>query len=232
MKMTKVIRYYSLFTIGMVLILTISCKKDDDNNTITDIDGNVYTTVTIGTQEWMVENLKTTKYNDGADIPLVSEDSAWSNLKTPGYCWYNNNAPTYKNNYGALYNWYTVNTGKLCPTGWHVPSDDEWKTLGKFLGGADIAGGKLKEAGFTHWNSPNTAATNETGFTALPGGSRFGNGSFQMLRYYGLWWTTSEGETGGAFSRGMDDDEQDLSKHTGGKGVGVSVRCEIGRAHV
>jgi uncharacterized protein (TIGR02145 family) len=224
MKITKVIRYYSLFTMGMVFIHTISCKKEDDNNTITDIDGNVYTSVTLGTQEWMVDNLKTTSYNDGTAIPLVTSDIEWSNLKTPGYCWYNN-ALTYKNIYGALYNWYTVNTGKLCPTGWHVPSDDEWKTLGEFLGGGDVAGGKLKEAGFTHWRSPNTSATNETGFTALPGGSRYGNGSFYMLGLYGFWWTTSEGETGGAYSRGMDDDEQDLSKHTGGKGVGASVRC-------
>jgi uncharacterized protein (TIGR02145 family) len=225
MQIKKAKRYYSFFTISIVFILTISCKKDDINNIITDIDGNVYTSVKIGTQEWMVENLKTTRYNDGSAIPLVTSDTAWSNLKTPGYCWYNNDAPAYKNTYGALYNWYTVNTGRLCPKGWHVPSNDEWKILTTFLGGGDIAGGKLKEAGFTHWRSPNSAATNEMGFTALPGGCRYGNGSFYMRGLYGFWWTTSEDISGGAFTRGMDDDETDVSKHTGVKGVGASVRC-------
>ena len=98
-------------------------------DTIRDIDGDVYTSITIGTQIWLVQNLKTTKYNDGEVIPNIIDNTAWTELTTPGYCWYNNDAATYKPTNGALYNWYAVNTSKLCPLGWHVPSDDEWKTL-------------------------------------------------------------------------------------------------------
>ena len=139
--------------------------------TVTDVDGNVYNTVTIGTQCWLQENLKTTKYKDGTSIPLVTDNSAWGSLSTPGYCWYNND-DTYKNTYGALYNYYTVLTNNLCPSGWHVATEREWSTLVTYLGGASIAGGKLKESGTTHWVTPNTGANNETGFIALPGGRR------------------------------------------------------------
>jgi len=107
---------------------------------VTDYDGNNYKTTKIGNQVWMKESLKTTKYNDGTSIPLVTEPTTWSNLTTPGYCWYNNDQATYKATYGALYNWFTVNTGKLCSTNWHVPSDTEWTTLTDYLGGANVAG--------------------------------------------------------------------------------------------
>jgi uncharacterized protein (TIGR02145 family) len=136
---------------------------------VTDIDGNVYNTVTIGDQVWMAENLKTTKLNDGTSISNAIDNIAWASLSTPGYCWFINNRATYEI-YGALYNWYAVYTDKLCPTGWHVPSNSEWTTLTDHLGGAEVAGGKLKESGSSHWASPNTGATNVTGFTALPGG--------------------------------------------------------------
>jgi uncharacterized protein (TIGR02145 family) len=142
------------------------------SDAITDADGNYYNIVTIGTQTWMAENLETTKYNDGNNIPNISDNVAWSNLTTPGYCWYNNDDSTYKNLYGALYNWYTVNRGKLCPIGWHVPTDAEWTTLTTYLGGESVAGGRLKETGTMHWVSPNVGAINETGFTALPGSCR------------------------------------------------------------
>ena len=120
----------------------------------------------------MAENLKTTKYRDGTSIPLVTENTAWLNLTTPGYCWYNNDAAHYKSTYGALYNWYVLNAGSngwknVCPTGWHVPTDAEWTTLTTYLGGESIAGGKLKETGTSHWLSPNTVATNETGLHTL-----------------------------------------------------------------
>ena len=161
---------------GAFILLISSCSNNNIVNpaptplTATDIDGNVYHTVTIGTQIWMVENLKTTRYNDGSPIPFVTDSSSWSNLTTPGYCWYNNDT-TNKNTYGALYNWFAVNTGKLAPTGWHVPTDDEWTTLTTYLGGESIAGGKLKETGTTHWRTPNAGATNEIGFTASSGWS-------------------------------------------------------------
>ena len=154
--------------------------------TVVDIDGNVYHTVTIGTQVWMVENLKTTKYNDGTAIPLVTDSAAWDELTTPGYCWYNNDSATYKNPYGALYNWYAVSTGKLAPTGWHVPTDSEWAVLTTYVGntyygGLDSAGGALKSTDKTYWLSPNTGATNSSGFSALPGGFRDYVGTFYSI---------------------------------------------------
>jgi uncharacterized protein (TIGR02145 family) len=138
--------------------------------TVTDIDGNIYNTVTIGTQCWMVENLKTTKYNDGISIPNVTSKSAWGALNTGAWCYYDNDAsnnPTY----GKLYNWYAVNTGKLAPTGWHVPSDQEWLTLRDYLGGAQEAGGKIKST-VGLWNLPNIGANNSSGFSAYPSGLR------------------------------------------------------------
>jgi uncharacterized protein (TIGR02145 family) len=201
---------------------------------VKDYDDNVYNIVTIGTQVWMKENLKTTKYSDGGTIPLVTDNTAWSNLTSPGYCWYNNTS-TYKDIYGALYNWYTVNTGKLCPVGWHVPSDAEWTTLTTYLGGGSEAGGKLKETGTTHWSSPNTGATNESGFTALPGGGRgrdgiFGNwatsGEANML-YYGWWWSTTQyaGYETGAWPLGMSAGSKSVIRIWVWMKDGFSVRC-------
>ena len=162
---------------------------------LTDIDGNAYKAIKIGNQVWMYENLKTTKLNDGTAIPLVTTSAAWGNLTTPGYCWYNNDEASNKNVYGALYNWYTINTGKLCPAGWHVPTVAEWTTLTTFLGGESVAGGKLKETGIAHWKSPNTGASNETGFTALPGGFRDFDGVFAQIYNSGCWWSATEYNT-------------------------------------
>jgi len=137
------LRAYATNSNGTGYGSAISFATKSSIGTITDIDGNYYTTVTIGTQVWMVENLKTTKYNDGTGIPLVTDNTVWCNLSTPGYCWYNNDETTYKNPYGALYNWHTVHTGKLCPSGWHVPTDSEWITLTSYFGGMNTAD-KLK----------------------------------------------------------------------------------------
>ena len=164
--------------------------------TVTDIDGNVYNTVTIGAQVWMAENLKTTKYNNNTNIPFVVDNTEWGALTTPGYCWYNNNAVSYKATYGALYNWFTVdaasNGGKnICPVGWLVPNDAEWTILTTYLGYENVAGGKLKEAGTIHWKSPNTGATNESGFTAFPGGYRYSSGTYHSLGDLGYWLTST-----------------------------------------
>ena len=113
-------------------------------------------------------------------------------LTSPGYCWYNNDASTYKDTYGALYNWYTANNSKLCPIGWHVPTDTEWAILTDYLGGPDMAGGKMKEIGISHWESPNTGATNESGFTALPGGFRNLLGTFNDVKRNGTWHSATE----------------------------------------
>jgi uncharacterized protein (TIGR02145 family) len=176
---------------------------------VKDIDGNVYNTVTIGTQTWMKENLKTTHHADGTAIPLVTGDSNWDTLKdtSKAYCWYDDDSATNANTYGALYTWPaaingfvdpyidpdldTIGVQGVCPTGWHLPSNEEWKTLIDYLGGEDIAGGKLKETGITHWQSPNEGTTNESGFTALPGGYRDAGGAFIDIGYGGNWWSST-----------------------------------------
>jgi uncharacterized protein (TIGR02145 family) len=191
----------------------------------TDGDNNKYKVVEIVNQIWMAENLKTTKYNDDTSISLETDNTAWSNLGTPGYCWYNNDQATCGDSYGALYNWYTVNAGKLCPTGWHVPTDAEWTILIDYFGGSLIAGDKLKEAGTTHWASPNTGATNETGFTALPGGYRYDNGTFDAIGFDGFWWSASESNTDNAWSRGMGNDQSSVYRGPLNKKHGFSVRC-------
>jgi uncharacterized protein (TIGR02145 family)/uncharacterized repeat protein (TIGR02543 family) len=156
--------------------------------TCIDPDGNTYTTVVVGSQTWMKENLKTTHFNDGSAIPgLNFSNENWSALTTPAYCSFGN-IPANKDTYGALYNWYAVNTGKLAPAGWHIPDITEWNTLKTFLGGTDdVAGKKMKESGTAHWLDPNTG-TNESGFTAVPGGSR-GN-QFNNIGTISYWWNT------------------------------------------
>jgi uncharacterized protein (TIGR02145 family) len=227
MKTNIKIETTKLILVGILLFLNSSCQKENEPSMIKDKDGNIYTSVTIGTQIWMVENLKTTKYNDGTDIPLVTDNTAWSNLTTPAYCWYNNEIAN-KTPYGALYNWYAVNTGKLCPSGWHVPLDTEWGKLYDYLGGGlDVDGGKLKETGTTHWNSPNTGATNETGFTALPGGDRYINGAYYNIGVGGFWWSSTEytNAASDAWVRSLYYASTDWVKDHDPKGVGFSVRC-------
>ena len=192
---------------------------------IQDADGNIYTEVTIGTQVWMVENLKTTKYNDGGDIPNVVDNIGWGTLQSPAYCWYNNDS-TFKNPYGALYTWYAVNTTKLAPTGWHVPTLNEWSTLFSYLGADDAGAGKLKEAGFTHWNSPNSYATNSTEFTGLPGGLRYdGAGTFGgNMGQWGMWWLTDENSSSDGWYFGLGYNTPYDIYHAN-KASGMSIRC-------
>jgi len=190
-----------------------------------DGDNNYYPVVTINTQVWMAENLKTTKYRDGSTaIPLVTGNTDWGNLTSPGYCWYDNNIAN-KDTYGALYNWYTVNTGNLCPTGWHVPTDTEWTTLTTYLGGISVAVGKLKETSTIHWLSPNTGATNESGFTSLPGCARGINGLFGSIGDYGSWWSLSEYDSADAWSRYWYHDDSEVGRSYDNKHYGFSVRC-------
>jgi uncharacterized protein (TIGR02145 family) len=194
---------------------------------VIDSDGNIYSTVVIGDQIWIAQNLKTTRLSDGTNIPMVADNVAWYSLTTPGYCWYRNDEGTNKGLYGALYNWYTVNTGKLCPEGWHVPSEEEWATLESFVGGEYTAGGILKERGTEHWGSPNVDASNDYGFTALPGGYRTGLyiGSFRTKRFYGWWWTSTEIDVSGARGRLMTYDDSESVPGTAFKKNGYSVRC-------
>lgn len=163
---------------------------------ITDKDGNSYKTVYIGTQQWMAENLKTTKYSDGTTIPNVVDNTQWQNNTTGAWAYYRNDASN-NANYGKLYNWYavskTTNGNKnLCPAGWHVPTDAEWTCLTDYLGGEKLAGGKMKELGTTSWIYPNTDATNKSLFTGLPGGSRGYVGEFSQIGVSGNWWSSTD----------------------------------------
>jgi uncharacterized protein (TIGR02145 family) len=195
-----------------------------DPVTVSDYDDNTYGVIRIGTQLWMQENMKTTKLNDGTAIALTGGTSEWSSLTTSGYCWYNNNI-SYKNTYGALYNWYTVSSGKLCPSGWHVPTVDDWSTLENYLGGSSPAGGKLKETGTTHWTSPNTGATDEYNFTALPGGLRTNAGAFQNISSYGYWWTSTVEASPDVYYRHIQNDSDKLFWAYKNEKHGMSVRC-------
>jgi uncharacterized protein (TIGR02145 family) len=195
-----------------------------DPVSIRDFDDNEYGVIRIGTQLWISENLKTTHFNDGSSISLVTGNSAWSNLSGPGYCWYGN-TDTNKDIYGALYNWYSVDAGNLCPAGWHVASDDDWLTLEIYLGGSSPAGGELKETGFSHWASPNEGATNDSKFTALPGGWRLDNGTFEFIGNYGLWWTSTEYSSSEAWFRRIQYDQDKVFRSFKAEKTGMSVRC-------
>jgi uncharacterized protein (TIGR02145 family) len=195
--------------------------------TVTDIDGNVYKTVTIFREVWMMENLKTTRYNDSTRIPLVIDNEAWREA-TPAYCWYENFEYANKNTYGALYNWYAINTNKLCPTGWHVSTKKEWNHLLDHLGPMQ-AGWALKERGTTHWRAPNAGVTNSSGFTALPGGYRRSNGVFYGIGLMGYFWAAPGNFTvipwyqGWKLSWGYYSQVECANFHK--KRVGLSVRC-------
>jgi len=223
-----------LLSIIVILALcTISCKKDktDNNNnsnatTVTDIDGNSYKTVTIGTQVWMAENLKVTHYRNGDAIPNITDSAQWSSLTTGAYCIYNNSSGN-GTIYGKLYNWYAVNDSRnIAPTGWHVSTDADWATLTTALGGDQVAGGKLKETGLNHWQNPNISATNEVGFTAIPGGTRNFNGAFNDIGHYSYWWSfTANNTSGNDYDRSINNNSGLLYRNSNKEGVGYSVRC-------
>lgn len=208
--------------------------------TVTDAEGNKYETLILGTQTWMAANLNTTKYNDGTAIPNVTDNTAWAGLSTGAYCNYNNdvsNATTY----GRLYNWYAVNTGKLCPSGWHVPSDAEWTTLQEYL----IANGynydgtttdnKIAKsmASTTGWTSStnegaignNPATNNKSGLTAFPGGYRSNYGAFLDIGSFDIWWSSTENSTSNAYYGALFYDYSGLDYSDLNKVSGFSVRC-------
>jgi len=190
-----------------------------------DIDNNDYPVVEIGTQLWMAENLKTIKFNDSTDIPLKT-GSEWGSSATPAFCWYTNDAVSFNATYGALYNWYTVNTGKLCPSGWHIPDDAEWTTLFTYLGGESVTGGKLKETGTTHWLSLNVGASNESGFTARPGGYRYIlEGSFYWMANAGYWWSSKDYDISNAMYESLQYISSWVVRSYLPKNCGFSVRC-------
>ena len=194
--------------------------------TVKDIDGNIYNTVQIGTQCLTKENLKVSKYRNGYAIPTGLDNATWGSTSSGAYAIYNNeNANDVI--YGKLYNWYAVADNRgLCPNGWHVPTDGEWTTLTTYLGGESVAGGKMKSIGTTYWNSPNTGATNESGFSALPGGSRFNNGSFNSIRYNAVFWSATEKDYNSAWICNLNYDNGNVNRNLNFyKQDGWSVRC-------
>ena len=197
-----------------------------DEGFCVDIDGNEYATVIIGNQVWMSENLKVTKYRDGTAIPTGLSNSEWENTTSGAYAVYDNNE-THADTYGYLYNWYAVDDSRnIAPDGWHVPTDDEWTTLTDYLGGTSVAGGKMKETGTSHWNSPNTGATNESGFTAFPGGYRgYSNGLYLSIGSYGYFWSSSESSSFSAWKRDLFYDYSEVDRNYDYKRYGFSVRC-------
>ncbi len=197
------------------------------SNTVADIDGNVYNTVIIGSLIWMKENLKTTRYRNGDLIgttsPATLDISSQSN---PKYQWAYSGNESNVSTYGRLYTWYAATDSRnICPTGWHVPTDEEWTTLTTFIGGENVAGGKLKESGTKHWQSPNTGATNSSGFSALPGGYRYFGGEFASFGGFGYWWSSSGGSTSDAWGRSMNNGDSNVYRGFFNPPQGFSVRC-------
>ncbi len=212
----------------------------NQTSTVTDIDGNVYNTIKIGNQWWMAQNLKVKKYRNNNALLTKTDNTEWMQLTEGAYCNYNNDVNN-ANIYGHIYNWKAATDSRnLCPNGWHMPSDDEWKELEMALGMSQFEadklgwcgtneGGKMKEAGTTHWQSPNTGANNSSGFSALPGGSRGGNssdGSFTLLGSSGGWWSSTPVSTDRAYVRILNYNIQTVNRNSDYlKSFGLSVRC-------
>jgi uncharacterized protein (TIGR02145 family) len=223
---------------------TITFNPDLNYGSVTDIEGNAYKTIEIGTQTWMAENLRTTLFSDATAIPLVADRDEWVQITAPAYGWYDNDEELYKDIYGAFYNWHAVGTGKLCPSGWHVPSDEEWKTMEIYLGmppehadspalrGTD-EGLMIREAGTSNWD-PDGAhmGTNVTGFTGLPGGLRWGynvsddGNLWSGEGVIGFWWTSTEGlEDVWAYTRNAGSYNPMLFRDSRDLEFGFNVRC-------
>ena len=188
---------------------------------IVDVDGNSYETIKIGNQEWMTTNLRTTKCNDGTEIPFISDQTQWEGLTTPAYCWYENDSNL---GFGPLYNGFTVDACNVCPIGWHVPTEEEWMILIDFLGGPEIAGGKLKATGLENWDGPNAGATNESGFSGLPGGDR-GYGGFFSFKEAGAWWSSDSDIIDAAMTAQLLTFHTTVNTNLFSKKKGVSIRC-------
>lgn len=232
---TYYVRAYATNSVGTGYGTAVEFTTPSLATTVTDVDGNIYQTVTIGTQVWMAENLKVIHYRNGDGIRRVGNPVDWGNSFTGAYCEYGNMIPDAAT-YGRLYNWYAVNDARnLAPAGWHVATDEDWKTLETFLGmsftdanatgirGTD-QGGKLKEVGTTHWTSPNIGATNVSGFTALPAGNRTSTGDFVGMNGSGIFWTSSAINTNPLY-RSLSFNNQQIGRHISITFSGYSVRC-------
>jgi uncharacterized protein (TIGR02145 family) len=209
----------------LLLVLLTACYSDREHTTVTDIDGTIYRTVTIGDQVWMADNLQVTRFRNGDAIPVVSDAAAWGNLSTGAYCYYGNDA---NNNasYGKLYNWYAINDSRgIAPEGWHIPTEEELIELAAYLKGDTIAAGKMKAKGTSHWLVPNTGATNESGFSALPGGYRLDNGSYHTMGSNGYWWSTARSYEMYAWTARLYTGFADVRREPYYEKYGFAVRC-------
>ncbi len=209
----------SLLLIFISLTAVLNSKAQSTGSGLMDIEGNTYKSILLGKQEWMMDNLKVTKYRNGQSIPHIQDSIVWNAWKNGAYVFYKNDTK-----HGILYNWMAVNDSRgVCPTGWHVPSSFEWDTLAKFLGGNEVAGGKMKAK--LHWETPNTSATNESSFHALPKGMYGVNGSFNNIGKNAYWWSSSEHGVSSAWGREIGFNESALFAGHGDKRDGLSLRC-------
>jgi len=207
------------------------CGECGGNNSsceiITDIDGNEYGSVTIGNQVWMKQNLKTANYNNGDAIPTDYNADDWDNLSEGAYSTYDDNDLN-KDIYGNLYNWWAANDDRgVCPVGWELPSESDWSSLVSYLGGQDVAGGKLKQQGLNYWNAPNGGATNESGFSALPAGTRHSNGGldYEYIGDMSNFWSTGTTSEANGLNYLLNNDSGYINITGNGKGWGGSIRC-------
>lgn len=216
--------------LGILVVLAIGCSSDSPAENeipanITDVDGNNYTKITIGQQIWLKENLNVSRYRDGTVIPEVNDPEVWATLTTGAWRYYNDDSENGKV-YGKLYNWYAVKDPRgLAPDGCHIPSDEEWEKLSNFLGPG--AGGEMKEASTDYWFDPNEAATNNSGFTGLPGGLVIKNGSFYFDGSFGYWWTSTGQDATTAWNRSLGYNSGIICRSYDNKNYGFSVRCII-----
>jgi uncharacterized protein (TIGR02145 family) len=217
---------FFILTASIFFILPAGCTKEEKPpDPVTDTEGNIYKTIKIGTQVWMAENLRSTKFNDGTDITLTAGSGQWNDLSNAGYCWYDNDEPSFRQLYGALYNGYTVVTGKLCPDGWHIPEKQEWLVLREFLGDSIKAGGKMKETGTENWQSPNRGADNSSGFTAVAAGIRYFEGTFSSNQSYTSMWSATDASQGELWCTSLYFADTNLSLNHRSNKYGFSVRC-------
>ncbi|MEQ1677571.1 MAG: fibrobacter succinogenes major paralogous domain-containing protein [Chitinophagaceae bacterium] len=222
-------KQHAALLIFLMLVAFPGCKKEEIKETVTDIDGNVYNTVTIGSQVWMVENLKVTRYRNGDPIMKITDQTAWLNSTIGAYCNYYN-IDSNSETYGHLYNWLAAGDArKIAPVGWHIPTYEEWFALQYFLGDYTVAGGKMKKAGTEYWMSPNAGTDNSSGLNGMPGGMRTNSapGYFSGLRYFGFWWSATEESTNPLYAhyRSLRHDSPVAGWGSTFKNEGLSVRC-------
>lgn len=229
-------RIYELSFIA-IMTITVGCEQEPATTVdlpeiqyadpLIDIDNNVYMTVVIDSRIWMAENLRVTKFNDDVPVPSITDKDRWQNTSLPAYCWYNNDSINNMLVFGALYNYRAVQTGMLCPVGWHVPSLEEWNTMIDYAGKYRTAGGKLKQKGTKLWAEPNTDATDDYGFNAVPGGMRriLDGGKFVSVNTIAIWWCFDEENAFFAFAKEIGSRSAKIESFSTTKRYGLSVRC-------